>query len=79
MFYFFFVVILCVFNVKIFLIFMGGSILYVLWVLYFLKKRERLDHQKFNELSILQSSLVQIVHGISEIKLNISQKKNRWK
>ena len=46
---------------------------------FFLKKRAELDFKRFDELSQSQTSLVQIINGVKEIKVNNSQRKNRWK
>jgi ATP-binding cassette subfamily B protein len=66
------------YNLQILLVFIVGSILYVVWVLKFLKKRRILDYKKFQESSSNQSNLVQIVTGMQEIKLNNCEKKKRW-
>lgn len=77
-----FVVFGCVlvfYNVTIFFVFIIGTILYVGWTFFFLKKRAELDFKRFDELSNSQTSLVQIINGVKEIKINNSQRKNRWK
>jgi len=71
--------ILAYYNLKIFLVFIVGAILYVGWTFFFLKKRAALDYKRFDETSQSQTSLIQIINGVKEIKLNNSQRKNRWK
>jgi ATP-binding cassette, subfamily B, bacterial len=71
--------ILVYYNFKIFVIFIFSSILYVSWTFFFLKKRAELDYKRFDEISQNQSSLIQIISGVNEIKINNSQRKNRWK
>lgn len=66
------------YSPKIFLMFIVGAVLYILWVILFLKKRKELDYKQFNEASINQSKIVQIIQGMQEIKLNNSEKQKRW-
>ncbi|MFI0428448.1 peptidase domain-containing ABC transporter [Mariniflexile sp. HMF6888] len=71
--------VLAFYNLKIFLVFIVGAVLYVGWTFFFLKKRAELDFKRFDENSQSQTSLVQIINGVKEIKINNSQRKNRWK
>jgi ATP-binding cassette, subfamily B, bacterial len=71
--------ILAYYNFTIFIIFIIAAVLYVSWTFFFLKKRAELDYKRFDEQSQNQSSLIQIIHGVKEIKINNSQRKNRWK
>ena len=71
-------VVLLYYNSKIFLIFIFGAILYILWVLRFMKKRSELEFRRFDEVSGNQSSRVQLINGMQEIKLNNSERRRRW-
>ena len=71
-------VVLAILNVKVFLIFLVGSVLYFLWTIRFMKRRRHLDNRKFAQLSINQSSLIQLFSGMHEIKLNNCEKRKRW-
>lgn len=71
--------ILAYYNLKIFVVFITGAFLYVGWTFFFLKKRAELDYKRFDETSQSQTNLLQIISGVKEIKLNNSQRKNRWK
>jgi ATP-binding cassette, subfamily B, bacterial len=71
--------ILAYYNLRIFIVFIIGAILYVVWTFFFLKKRAELDYKRFDEASQSQNSLIQIINGVKEIKINNSQRKNRWK
>lgn len=71
--------VLAFYNLKIFAVFLVGAVLYVAWTLFFLKKRAELDFKRFDEMSQSQTSLVQIINGVREVKVNNSQRKNRWK
>lgn len=71
-------IILALYNGSIFLIFMTGSALYVAYVWMFLKKRAEIDHKRFAQQSANQSSVVQLVTGMQEIKLNACEQQKRW-
>lgn len=71
-------VVLAVYNIPIFLVFFGVSAFYVLYVLLFLKKRAELDYKRFQQMADNQSSLIQTVQGMSEIKMNSSETLKRW-
>ena len=71
-------IVLAIFSIKILALFLAGSILYILWVSLFMKKRARLDHQRFKQMSIAGSKLINIVNGIQEIKLTQSETSKRW-
>lgn len=71
--------VLAFYDLIIFGFFLFGAILYVSWTLFFLKKRADLDFKRFDESSQSQTSLIQIINGVKEIKINNSQRKNRWK
>jgi ATP-binding cassette subfamily B protein len=66
------------YNKNIFTIFLVGSTLYGMWILIFLKKQRKLDFKLFNTQASNQSSLIQILDGIQEIKLNNSEQIRRW-
>jgi len=73
-----FLLVLFYYNLLIGTIFLTGSAIYILWVLTFSKKRAELDYRRFDESAGNSSSLIQIISGISEIKLNGSEKRRRW-
>ncbi len=66
------------YSVKIFLIFLIGSVLYILWVSFFMKKRRELDFKRFQEASSEQSNVIQLIQGMQEIKLQNAEKSMRW-
>ena len=73
-----FAVVLAYYNVSIFIIFLVSSILYGLWVIFFLNKRRELDFKRFDISSDNQSNVVQLISGMQEIKLNNCEKQKRW-
>ena len=73
-----FAVVLAYYNTLIFTVFLVSSILYIAWVLLFLKKRAELDHKRFGISSGDQSNVIQLIQGMQEIKLTNSEKQKRW-
>ena len=73
-----FSVVLAIYDWIIFLVFLIGSGLYVAWITLFLKKRRELDFKRFAQMSENQSTLIQLVTGMQEIKLNNCEKQKRW-
>jgi ATP-binding cassette subfamily B protein len=74
-----FSVILLIFNKNIFFIFIAGSILYVIWVLMFLRIRKKLDWEYFSLMSKDRSYWVETIENIQEIKINNYEDVKRWK
>ena len=66
------------YSMKIFGIFIVGSILYMLWVLFFFKKRKELDYKRFSEVSDEQSKVIELINGMQEIKLHNAERRMRW-
>lgn len=73
-----FSVVLAYYNLSIFGVFLIGSVLYALWVTIFLRYRRQLDHKRFALASQNQSSLIQLITGVQEIKLNNAEHLKRW-
>ncbi|UII21881.1 peptidase domain-containing ABC transporter [Fulvivirga ligni] len=71
-------VVLAIYDLRIFWVFLIGSGFYVMWILIFMKKRRNLDYKRFDQMSINQSSLIQLITGMQEIKLHNSEKQKRW-
>lgn len=70
--------VLLLYSPLVFFIFMAGSALYVVYVWLFMKKRAELDHKRFAQQSANQSSVVQLVTGMQEIKLSACERQKRW-
>jgi ATP-binding cassette subfamily B protein len=73
-----FSVVLAYYNINIFIIFLISSILYSFWVILFLKRRRKLDFKRFDLSAKNQSSIVQLISGMQEIKLNNCEQQKRW-
>ncbi len=50
-------------------VFMSGAVLYVLFVLLFMRRRKILDYEFFNIASKSQEELIQFLRGMTELKL----------
>lgn len=74
-----FAVIMFVYNPVIFSIFLGGSFIYVIWVMAFLRIRKKLDWEYFDLVSKNQSYWVETIASIQDIKINNYEKQKRWK
>ena len=72
-------VVLALYSLKILAVFIIGSVLYVLWVWIFMKKRRDLDFKHFAQAADNQSNIIQLISGMQEIKLNNCEKQKRWK
>jgi len=70
--------VLAYYHMMIFTVFLICSVLYIIWVFLFLKKRKELDHRRFGISSSNQSTVIQLVQGMQEIKLSGSEKQKRW-
>lgn len=70
--------VLCVYDYKIFLLFMIGSVLHILWIYTFLSKRKEVDYARFIQQSVNSSSLVEFIRGMKDIKLYDCQNEKRW-
>jgi len=66
------------YNINIFFVFLGGSALYFIWVVLFLKKRKDLDYKRFTQMSSEQSKVMELINGMQEIKLHNAEKQKRW-
>ena len=70
--------VLAYYNLTIFAVFFVGSFAYFLWVILFLKRREKLDYKRFAQVSQEQSKVIELINGMQEIKLHNAEKQKRW-
>jgi ATP-binding cassette subfamily B protein len=73
-----FAIILAIYSIKILFIFLAGALLYFLWIFVFMRRRRSLDQKYFSKMAENQSKLIQIIHGIREIKLNNAERLSQW-
>ena len=76
--FFIFAFVLAYYNLGILAIFLVGNSLYICWILVFMKYRRELDIRRFAQAAGEQSSLIQVVTAMQEIKLNNCEKQKRW-
>lgn len=73
-----FSIILLIYNKFLFLLYLGGAFCYVVWVLFFLKKRKEIDYKRFSQTSQEQSKVIEIINGMQEIKMHNAETQKRW-
>jgi ATP-binding cassette subfamily B protein len=71
-------IVLGLYNTGIFLAFLVGSVVYVLWIMAFMKKRAAIDYKLFNQMSANQEKNIEMIIGMQEIKLHNAERKKRW-
>ncbi|MDO7851838.1 peptidase domain-containing ABC transporter [Hymenobacter sp. CA1UV-4] len=70
--------VLAYYRLLIFAVFLLSSALYLGWVLLFIRKRRQLDYKQFAIAAEGQSSLIQLINGMQEIKLSNCEQQKRW-
>ncbi len=71
-------IVLLIYSRSVFFIFAMSSAAYLVWIFVFLKKRREIDYLSFQQMSESHNSLIEIIQGMPEIKLQGSQLKRRW-
>jgi ATP-binding cassette, subfamily B, bacterial len=66
------------YNFPMFLIFVIGSVMSILWAVFFTKARKSIDYSRFREMSNASDKLYELVNGIHEIKLNNFANYKKW-
>lgn len=73
-----FSIVLAYYNMSIFFVFAVSSSLYIAWIILFLRRRRELNYKSFDVSASNQSSIVQLINGMQEIKLNNCEQQKRW-
>lgn len=73
-----FSLVLAIYNFKILLLFVAGSLIYVGWIYLFLERRKELDYARFIQQSVNSSNLVEFIVGMKDIKLYNCHNQKRW-
>ncbi len=71
-------VVLAIYSIPVFLIFLAGTVLYFIWVSFFMKKRSDLDHKRFSQMSEERTKIMELIAGMQEIKLQNAERQKRW-
>lgn len=70
--------IFAIYDLRIFTIFVGATLLYMGWISLFMKRRRAYDTNRAKIAEQEQNKLVQIVQGIPDIKLANAELAKRW-
>lgn len=70
--------VLLYYSAPIFLIFLGGCLMYAFWVCAFLQKRKAMDYEFFDLYARRQNKTIQIIDGMQDIKLQNCERRKRW-
>lgn len=70
--------VLAFYNLTIFGVLILSALLYAGWVMLFLKFRRKLDYQRFGVSAKSNSTLVQLIQGMHEIRLAGAETPMRW-
>ncbi|MCB0561887.1 MAG: peptidase domain-containing ABC transporter [Lewinellaceae bacterium] len=73
-----FSIVLFFWHKLVFLIFFGGTALYLGWIFFFQRMRRELDYKRFDQSSDNQSNMIELINGMQEIKLHNAEKQKRW-
>jgi ATP-binding cassette subfamily B protein len=73
-----FSLVLMFYDYRLFFVYLIGAVLYIIWILFFLKKRKELDYKRFSRISQEQSKVIELVSGMQEIKMHNAEKQKRW-
>jgi ATP-binding cassette subfamily B protein len=71
-------IVLMIYNVQLFFVFMIGSIIYFIWIQFFLKIRRKINYQTFYLSAKENNATLQLIQGMQEIRLNNAEKQKRW-
>ncbi len=65
-----FSVVLAMYNLHILYAFMCGNVIFVAWIVCFLKYRRHIDNSLFSQSAKVQNNMLQFIQGMREIRLN---------
>ncbi|WP_207512772.1 peptidase domain-containing ABC transporter [Longitalea luteola] len=67
-----------IYNKLIFLIYIFFSVLYVLYIVFFLGRRKSIEGKSMEVASAIQGNTLQMIYGIQDIRLNSAEMLKRW-
>lgn len=67
------------YDFRIFLVFITGSFVYLIWVILFIERRSKLDSGRFKKSSESQNLVIEMISGMRDIKLNSGESLNMVK
>lgn len=75
---FIFSIVLLLYDYRLFVVYLLGAAVYVGWITFFLKRRKELDYKMFSQVSQEQSTVIELINGMQEIKMHNAEKQKRW-
>lgn len=63
-------IIISSYNSLILIVFFLGSMLYINWIMIFLKRRRKIEYRRFQSYSSNHNNMVQLINGMQDIKMN---------
>jgi ATP-binding cassette subfamily B protein len=73
-----FAIVLIWWNPVVFWVFLAGTVLNVAWIFFFVRWRREIDYRRFDQSSVNQSNLMELIHGMQDIKMFNAEKQKRW-
>lgn len=73
-----FFIVLAAWNTTVFMLFLGGTLLNVVWFYIFTTYRRDLDYARFDQATENQNQLMELISGMPDIKLHNAEKQRRW-
>lgn len=73
-----FAIVLAFWSGPILSIFLIGTILNIVWVVFFLNWKREVDYKRFDQSAENQGNLIELINGMQEIKLHNAEKQKRW-
>jgi ATP-binding cassette subfamily B protein len=74
----FYSLILIFYNIRLFFIFLIGSIIYVSWIRLFTKIRRNINYETFYLATKENNATLQFIQGMHEIRINNAEDNKRW-
>lgn len=71
-------VVLFIYNFHVFMVFSIGSLIYLIWILLFLKQKALIDEELFISNSKNNNKIIEMISGMREIKQHNAERKKRW-
>ncbi len=71
-------IVLALWNTTILSVFIIGTLLHIGWLFFFQLRKRDLDHRRFDQSADSQGQLMEIIGGMSEVKLYGAERQKRW-
>lgn len=75
---FIFTYLLAAYDTTILMVFLGFTVLYALWTIFFIRPKRELNYMQFENSAMNHSSVNELLGGLTDIKLNLAEKDKRW-